>query len=140
MYVGENGYRGGSGGDVFTRDGDGIESRQDVALARRGALDLGDYRRPTRTQGSGEIARLGCAPCLGNDCHGRHGFASRADFDAFGSVDVVEYRAHLDIPLLGGIPLLARRSFSRISSARLEAIISRAMSTPCFRDGALPPT
>src|SRR5277367_2413989 len=139
MYVGENGYRGGSGGDVFTRDGDGIESRQDVAPAGRGALDLGDYRGTAGAQGSGEIARLGCAPCFGDDRHGRHGFASSADFDAFGGVDVVEYRGHLSIPLLGGIPLLARRSFSRTSSARLEATISRAVSTPCFSDGALPP-
>src|ERR1700733_9747311 len=104
MYVGENGYRGGSGGDVFARDSGRIESRKNVALARRGALDLGDYRRATRAQGGGEIARLGCAPCLGDDGHGRHGFASSADFDAFGSVDVVEYRSH------SGIPLLARRS------------------------------
>src|SRR5271154_986550 len=134
MYIGQNRYRGSSGGDVFTRDVDRIESRQDVALARRGALDLRDYRRTPRAQGGGEVARLGCAPRLGNDCHGRHDFASRADFDAFGGVDVVEYRAHW------GIPLLARRSFSRTSSARLEATISRAMSTPRFRDGALPPT
>src|SRR5271154_5757720 len=139
MYIGQNRYRGSSGGDVFTRDVDRIESRQDVALARRGALDLRDYRRTPRAQGGGEVARLGCAPRLGNDGHGRHDFASRADFDAFGGVDIIEYRAHLSIPLLGGIPLLARRSFSRTSSARLEATISRAMSTPCLRDGALPP-
>src|SRR5271166_3420708 len=133
MYIGENGYRSSSGGYVFTRDVGGIESRQNVALARRGALDLCDYRGSARAQGRGEIARLGCAPCFGDYCQRRNGFASSADFDAFGGVDIVEYRGHL------GIPLLARRSFSRTSSARLEPIISRAMSTPCFSDGALPP-
>src|ERR1700735_4441380 len=100
MYVGENRYRGGSGGDVFTRDVGGIESRQDIALARRSALDLRDYRGAPREQRRGEIARLRGAPCLGDDSHWRHGFASSADFDAFGGVDVVEYRAHLSIPLL----------------------------------------
>src|SRR5271156_691738 len=133
MYISQNGNRGGASGNILARDTGRIESRHNVALARGRALDLRDYRGTACTQRGDEIARLGRAIRLGNDRHRRHDGASRAHFDAFGGVNVVEHRAH-------DIPLLARRILSMTSNARREAIISRAASTPSFRDAALPPT
>ena len=82
---------------------------------------------------------LGRAPRFGDNRHRRHDCASSAHFDAFGGVNIVEDRGHLWTSF-GISPLLARRILSRTSRARLEAIISRAASTPSFSDAALPPT
>src|SRR5208282_3575479 len=115
-----------------------IESRHDVAPAWRGPLDLGDYRGTTGAQRRDEIPRLGRAARFGDDRHRRHDCASSAHFDAFRGVNVVEDRGHRIS--FGISPLLARRILSRTSRALLEAIISRAASTPAFSDDALPPT
>src|SRR5208282_139994 len=73
---------------------------------------------------------------LGDDRHRRHDCAASAHFDAFGGVDIVEDRGHRIS--FGTSPLLARLILSRTSRAPLEAIISRAASTPSFSDAALP--
>src|SRR5581483_2272413 len=133
MAVGEDRDGGGAVGGIGGGDGCGIEVGKDVALAGRGAFDLGDDGRAPGAQRADEIARWWGGEDGGADgVEGKRG-ATGLQLFALGGKDAVEDRA-------GGHQgtswRLAARSRSRVARGRPAARISWARRTPSARVGA----
>ena len=95
MAIGEDRNRRGTASLILARHRRWIEVRQDIALARGGALDLGYDCRAPGAHGRNEIARRRRVFGAGDNRDIANGGALLLKLFAFGGEYLVQYRAHL---------------------------------------------